>query len=170
MEHAVQLSPYIFFDLTGARLRCFSPAPVMEHTSVPYDTQVTGLLALHRTRLSRTDAIVAARPADQVGKAMVLCDRAAHIGEDADTVSDAGTSGVGMVEETTDDEAEDEVASLDELLFDESFVRKIDELAGLVGMEGAYQPAAVLGEVVRLIQEMERETGRCDYVTKAVRS
>uniref|UniRef100_A0A0E0C607 Uncharacterized protein n=1 Tax=Oryza meridionalis TaxID=40149 RepID=A0A0E0C607_9ORYZ len=106
---------------------------------------------------------------------MVLYDRAAQIGDDdddPDTVSDAGTSGVGVVdeEETAGDE-EDEVASLDELFCDERFVRKIDALAQLVGMDGAAcQPAAVLGEVVRLIQETERKNGRCVCASGAVRS
>ncbi|XP_006646199.1 uncharacterized protein LOC102719349 [Oryza brachyantha] len=182
MEHAVQLPQCIFFDLTGAHLRCFGPAPAMEQTGVPYDTQLAiGLEALHRARLPRTGDIVASRPVHQVDMAaMVLCDRAAQIGDDddgggPDTVSDAGTSGVGAVDEETaggEAEAEDDVASLDELFFDETFVRKIDALAELVGMEGAYQPAAVLGEVVRLIQEMERKTGHCHYAsaTRAVRS
>ncbi|XP_052140261.1 uncharacterized protein LOC127760091 [Oryza glaberrima] len=180
MESAVQLPQYIFFDLSGSHLRCFCPpAPVMEHTGVPYDSQVVGLQALHRTRLSRaggSSTIVSARPANQVDKAMGLCDRAAQIGDDdddPDTVSDAGTSGVGVVdeEETAGDDEEDEVASLDELFCDERFVRKIDALAQLVGMDGAAcQPAAVLGEVVRLIQETERKNGRCVCASGAVRS
>uniref|UniRef100_A0A0E0JMD4 Uncharacterized protein n=1 Tax=Oryza punctata TaxID=4537 RepID=A0A0E0JMD4_ORYPU len=168
MESAMPLPQYIYFDLSGAHLRCFSPpAPVMEHTGVPYDTRVIALRALHRTRLSRTGSngiIPARRPADQGDKAMVLCD--------PDTVSDAGTSGVWVVDEetTAGEEEEDEVASVDEFFFDERFVRKIDALAELVGMDGACQPAAVLGEVVRLIQEMERKTGRCICATGAVRS
>ncbi|KAL5227392.1 hypothetical protein ABZP36_015657 [Zizania latifolia] len=173
MEHAVQLPQYMFFDLDGEDLRCYSPAPAMEHSGIPCDTlQVIGLEALHRTRLSRA-GIAATRPADEVVKATVLCDRAQMGGggddddDDPDTMSDAGMSGVGVAEETA---GSDEVASLDELFFDEGFVRKIDALAELVGMEGGYRPAAVLGEVVRVIQDMERKMGRSVCATRAVRS
>ncbi|KAG8055869.1 hypothetical protein GUJ93_ZPchr0001g32527 [Zizania palustris] len=179
MERAVQLPQYLCFDLSGEDLRCYILAPAMENSGVPCDTLqvIIGLEGLPRTRLSRP-GIAATRPADEIAEATVLCDLAQIGGgggdvdddeeDDPDTVSDAGTSGVGVAEETA---GSDEVASLDELLFfDEGFVRKIDALAELVGMEGGCTPAAVLGEVVRVIQDSELKMGRSVCATRAVRS
>ncbi|RCV26722.1 hypothetical protein SETIT_5G269300v2 [Setaria italica] len=150
MESAVQLPRYVVFDLSaGAGLRCFSAAPAVEHVGVPFRTQTLGLETLHRTRLSRADDLAAHRPIEQAGTAMNSCDRVQI--SDPDTVSDAGTSGVQAAEES-----EDEADSFDELFFQEGFARKIDALAQLVGMEGAYKPAAVLGEVVRVLQAADR--------------
>jgi hypothetical protein len=145
MEPAVQLRPrYVVFDLSpGAGLRCFTaPAPVVEHAGVPLRTVALGLEALRRTRLSRADDLAAAhRQAQQV----------VRISSDPnDTVSDAGTSGVHQPAEESED---DEAGSWDdEGFFEEGFARKVDALAALVGMKGAYEPAAVLGEVVGLLE------------------
>ncbi|KAL6845291.1 hypothetical protein ACP4OV_024786 [Aristida adscensionis] len=155
MEPAVQLpSQYIFFDVSGAGgLRCFGPAPAAGHgAAVPFGTQVLALEALRRTRLSGAHRV----PPFRVGTA-VSGDLART--SDPDTVSDAGTSGVRAAEVDGGGESEDEVDSLDELLFEERLLRKIDALAELVGMEGAGEPAAVLGEVVRVLQELEQRRG-----------
>ncbi|KAJ1284760.1 hypothetical protein BS78_03G230100 [Paspalum vaginatum] len=144
---------YVFFDLSAAGLRCFSPppTPAAEHTGgVPFGTQVMGLEALHRTRLSRA----ASRPRVQAGAAAAMA-RCVHVQTgDPDTVSDAATPGVRAAEES-----EDEVDSFDErVVWHEGFARKIDALAELVGIKvGAYEPAAVLGEVVRVLQAIERK-------------
>lgn len=155
MESAVRLPRYVIFDLSpGAGLRCFTPAPAVEHVGgAPFRTQALGVEALHRTRLSRADddlALAARRSVvQQAGTATNSCDRVDQI-SDPDTVSDAGTSGV---QAAAAEESEDEADSFfDDLFFHESFARKIDALAQLVGMDGAYRPAAVLGEVVKLIQ------------------
>ena len=141
MEPAVVQPPppqYIVFDLSGAGLRCFSPPPAAEHTGVPLGTQAMGLEALHRTRLSRADLATSVDAETS----------------DPDTVSDAGTSGVQMAEES-----EDEVDSFDAFLCQETFARKIEALAELVGIKGAYEPVSVLGEVVKVLQsiDMKRE-------------
>ncbi|PAN29199.1 hypothetical protein PAHAL_5G207900 [Panicum hallii] len=157
MESAVQLRPrYVVFDLSpGAGLRCFSPpAPAVEHDGVPLRTVALGLEALRRTRLSRADdPTTAHRPAQKV----IAGDDHAHISSDPDTVSDAGTSGVHQTAEESDDD--EEAGSFGELFFEEGFARKVGALAELVGMKGAYKPAAVLGEVVRLLQATGRREG-----------
>ncbi|KAF8696005.1 hypothetical protein HU200_036886 [Digitaria exilis] len=153
MESAVQLPQYVVFDLSaGTGLRCFGPVPAMEHVGVPFHGQALGLEALHRARLSRADVDVAAahRLVRQASTAMNSCDRHVQI-SDPDTVSDAGTSGIQVAEES-----EDEADSFDAVFFQESFAMKIDALAQLVGMKGAYKPAAVLGEVVRVLQAADR--------------
>ncbi|CAD6230350.1 unnamed protein product [Miscanthus lutarioriparius] len=142
MEPAVVPLPppqYIVFDLSGAGLRCFGPPPpAAEHIGVPFGTQAMGLEALHRTRLSRADLATSVDAETS----------------DPDTVSDAGTSGVQMAEES-----EDEVDSFDAFLCQETFARKIEALAELVGIKGAYEPVSVLGEVVKVLQsiDMKRE-------------
>ncbi|CAO2165920.1 unnamed protein product [Urochloa humidicola] len=154
MESAVHLPRYVIFDLSaGESLRCFSSATAAEHVGVPSHTQALGLEALRRTRLARADVLAARRPVQQaVGTATNKSNCGDHVQtSDPDTVSDAGTPGVQDAEES-----EDEADSFDEILFQESFVRKIDALAQLVGMKGAYKPAAVLGEVVRVLQETDR--------------
>ena len=165
MESAVQPRPrYVVFDLSpGAGLRRFiPPAPAAEHAGVPLRTVALGLEALRRARFSRADGLAAAHrpPAQQLvagtAPAMSSCDDHARISGDPDTVSDAGTSGVHhqAAEESEDDEA----GSLDdEGFFEEGFARKVHALAAMVGMKGsAYEPAAVLGEVVRLLQAAGR--------------
>ncbi|KAG0538892.1 hypothetical protein BDA96_03G276000 [Sorghum bicolor] len=138
MEPAVVRLPpqYIVFDLSGAGLlRCFGPPPpAAEHVGVPFGTEATGLEALHRTRLSRADLATTSVHAET---------------SDPDTVSDAGTSGVQVAEES-----DDEVDSFDAFLRQETFARKIEALAELVGIKGAYEPVAVLGEVVKVIQSI----------------
>ncbi|OEL22213.1 hypothetical protein BAE44_0016769 [Dichanthelium oligosanthes] len=157
MESAVQLPRYVVFDLTaGEGLRCFSPAPAVEHVGVPVHTQALGLEALHRTRLTRANDIAAHRPVQQAGTAMMNTRDHVQI-SDPDNVSDAGTSGVQVAEES-EDEAD---SSFDELFFEESFARKIDALAQLVGMKGADKPAAVLGEVVRVLQATDKSRREC---------
>ncbi|CAD6237467.1 unnamed protein product [Miscanthus lutarioriparius] len=147
MEPAVVQPPpqYIVFDLSGAGLRCFSPPPAAEHTGVPLGTQAMGLEALHRTRLSR--AGLATR--DTVMARSVPAETS-----DPDTVSDAFTSGVQVAEES-----EDEADSFDAFLCQETFARKIEALAELVGIKGAHEPVSVLGEVVKVLQsiDMKRE-------------
>ncbi|CAO1947974.1 unnamed protein product [Urochloa humidicola] len=153
MESAVQLPRYVVFDLSaGAGLRCFTSDPAMEHAGVPFHAQALGLEALRRTRLSRANDLDAHRPVQQ---AAATATNKNNFGDnvqtsDPDTVSDAGTPGVYA------EESEDEADSFDEILFQESFARKIDALAQLVGMKGAYKPAAVLGEVVKVIQAADR--------------
>lgn len=153
MELAVVQQPapprYIVLDLSGAGLRCFSPSPAAEHIGVPFDTQAMGLEALHRTRLSRAGGLATNWP-DQVGTVMA---RSVHAEtSDPDTVSDAGTSG-GQVGE----ESEDEVDSFDAFLCQEGFARKIEVLAELVGIKGAYEPVSVLGEVVKVLQSIDKK-------------
>ncbi|CAL4955178.1 unnamed protein product [Urochloa decumbens] len=166
MESAVQLPRYVVFDLSAsAGLRCFSPAPAAEHDGVPFHTQALGLEAFHRTRLSRADdlELAASRRVQQASTATNNCgDRHAQI-SDPDTVSDAGTPGVQVAEES-----EDEADSLDELFLDQSFARKIDALAQLVGIKGAYKPAAVLGEVVRVLQATDRRECSASVLPRTV--
>ncbi|XP_062180070.1 uncharacterized protein LOC133884612 [Phragmites australis] len=168
MEPAVELPQYIFFDISGTGLvsllqngGCLGTAPAVEHIGVPFDTQVLGLEALHRTRLCRADLATHRPVVIQVGTAMTTCDHVRTT--DPDAISDAGTSGVQAAMES-----EDELDSLGELFFDESFAEKIDALGELVGMKGTYEPAAVPGEVVRVLQEMNRKTERSVCTTRAV--
>ncbi|CAO2183277.1 unnamed protein product [Urochloa humidicola] len=158
MESAAQLPRYFVFDLSaGAGLRCFGPAPATEHVGVPFQTQALGLEALRQTRLSRADDLAARRPVEQpAGTATNSCGGDHVRISNPDTVSDAGTPGVQVAEGS-----EDEADSFDEIFFQESFVRKIDALAQLVGMKGSCKPAAVLGEVVRVLQATDgRESVR----------
>ncbi|CAL4974760.1 unnamed protein product [Urochloa decumbens] len=158
MESAVQLPRYVVFDLSaGTGLRCFTPALAAEHVGAPFHIQALGLEAFHRTRLSRADdlELAASRRVQQAGTATNNCDDHVQI-SDLDTVSDAGTPGVQVAEES-----EDEADSFDEIFFQESFARKIDALAQLVGMKEGYKPAAVLGKVVRVLQATDRTRREC---------
>lgn len=155
MELSVVQPPpprYIVFDLSGAGLRCFSPPPAAERIGVPFDAQAMGLEALHRTQLSRA-GLATSRPT-QVEVGTVMARSVPAETSDPDTVSDAGTSGVQVAEES-----EDEADSFDAFLCQEAFARKIEVLAELVGIKGAYEPVAVLSEVVKVLQsiDMKRE-------------
>ncbi|RWW86696.1 hypothetical protein BHE74_00004515 [Ensete ventricosum] len=135
---------YALFDLSGSALTSFN---------------------LDDAKVSSVDALVQARPArshshhaafdSAKGSTVADDDSEGELG----ALSNAGTCSHCEQPEEGSEEAEDDddSDSVTDLLHVETVRQKIEVLAAMVGMEESDEPGAVLGEVVKVLKELERK-------------
>ncbi|CAD5179502.1 unnamed protein product [Musa acuminata subsp. malaccensis] len=122
---------------------------------------------LDDARVSSVDAPVQARPARSRSHDAAFDSAKGSTVADEDSegelgaLSNAGTCYHREQPEEGSEEAEDDDGdSVTDLLHVETVRQKIEVLAAMVGMEESDEPGAVLGEVVKVLKELERKAER----------
>ncbi|THU51102.1 hypothetical protein C4D60_Mb06t27500 [Musa balbisiana] len=141
---------YASFDLSGSTLTSFN---------------------LDGAKVSSVDALVQARPARSRSHEAAFDSAKVSTVADEDSEGELGaSSNAGTCyhceqpeegsEEAEDDDDDDDDDSVADLLHVETVRQKIEVLAAMVGMEESDEPGAVLGEVVKVLKELERKAER----------
>ncbi|OVA20284.1 hypothetical protein BVC80_157g85 [Macleaya cordata] len=84
------------------------------------------------------------------------------LSDDSDVLSDGGTTFdhpiVDSIDELSEDDDDDD-DEVNQILYDEGVKKKLEILAGMVGVDSS-KPWIVLDEVVRVLKNLEREKNR----------
>ncbi|RRT43700.1 hypothetical protein B296_00033338 [Ensete ventricosum] len=137
---------YALFDLSGSALTSFNLD----------DAKVSSVDALVQTRPARSHSRDAAFDSAKCST-VADDDSEGELGalSNAGTCSHCEQPAEGSVEAEDDDD--DDSDSVTDLLHVETVRQKIEVLAAMVGMEESDEPGAVLGEVVKVLKELERK-------------
>ncbi|XP_010249624.1 PREDICTED: uncharacterized protein LOC104592118 [Nelumbo nucifera] len=138
---------YVFFDRSGCSVKAFYPGG-NTHFANSDRLKGMGVDSLEKAKAGRENSIVLEMMDGEYPELSHTSE------EDSDVKSDGGTSVYNGVEMLSDDEA----FSVDDILYEESVKKKLRFLAGMVGID-CTKPGVVLGEVVRVLKDLERETG-----------
>ncbi|CAL9122072.1 unnamed protein product [Musa textilis] len=133
---------YAFFELSGSTLASFS---------------------LDDAKVSSVDALVQARPARSHSHDAAFASAKGATAADEDSEGELGAlsnAGTCYHCERPEEGSEEDDDSVTDLLHVETVRQKIEVLAAMVGMEESDEPGAVLGEVVKVLKELERKAER----------